>query len=180
MCNKYVFLGSHGTGKSSAASHLASILKRKDPSKNIGTIPENVREVTSMVGGKINTSDYQHLCMIDRIHRELRLQPLYHTLVIDRSALDPLVYGMSYQLKLKSEYFSLALNHMSSYDKVFFVRPNHYEDLIADDGFRDTDAVMRAEVDKQFEKMLGLWGGEYTELKTKEIFTFDYLKVIGE
>ena len=181
MCKKYVFVGSHGCGKSSAVSYLASLLKQNDPSKNVGVIHENVREISRVVGGKINTPNFQHLCMIDHVHKELSMAPLYDYLIIDRSALDTLVYGLSYGLKLNSEYFSLALNHMNTYDKVFFVRPDHYDSNIANDGFRDTDPIMRAEVDKQFDKMLRLWGGKFIEVRTREIFTFDYTKsTIGE
>jgi nicotinamide riboside kinase len=175
---KIVFVGSHGTGKSSAVSHLASLLKRDDPKKNIGVISENVREVARLVKSSVNTADFQKLCMIDHLHKELSNQHIYDILVIDRSALDTLVYGLVYELTLPAEYFSLALNHMSTYDKVFFVRPDTDNDKIADDGFRDTNPKTRMEVDKEFERLLALWGGEYVEVRTSDIFDFNYLKVL--
>lgn len=171
---KYCFTGSHGTGKSSAATFLAAILKKEHRSKSVKVIEENVREISNLFSGKINNPDFQRFCMIDHLHKELLAERVYDIIVCDRSAMDTLVYGLVYNITLPSEYFSLAMNHLHTFDHIFFVRPDDNNSEIANDGFRDTDQVIRNEVDKQFERMLNLWGGKYTIVKTKEIFDFPY------
>lgn len=175
---KFVFVGSHGTGKSSAATFLAAQLKQRDPSKSVKVIEENVREIARLVGNKLNTPEFQRLCMVDHIQKEVFNEMLYDIIVCDRTAIDTLVYGLVYRIPLPAEYYSLALNHLDSFTTVFFVRPDSDASQITDDGFRDTDAEMRKEVDLQFEKMLALWGGKVVVVKTSEVFNFDYLKHI--
>jgi len=177
---KIAFIGSHGTGKSSAASHLGAVLKQNNPAKSIKIIEENVREVSRLVGGKINTPEFQKLCMVQHLTQEFSAEQLYDVVICDRSAVDTLIYGLVYNLKLPSEYFSLAINHLNTFHKIYFVRPDSPGAYIANDNFRDTNIEIRAEVDKEFERLLKLWGGNYTELKTHEIFKFDYIKDIYE
>lgn len=179
-CEKYVFIGSHGTGKSSAATYLASILKQHNRSKSVKVIEENIREVSRIFLDKINTPSFQKLCMVDHLRNEFMSEQLYDLVVCDRTAIDTLVYGLVYDITLPAEYFSLAIDHLDSFEHVFFVRPDKFDTEIADDGFRDTDLIKRKEVDYQFEKMLKLWGGRYTEVKTSEIFDFPYIQKILE
>lgn len=176
MVKKYAFVGSHGTGKSSAATYLASVLKEKNRSKSVKVIEENVRELSKLFGDKINNHDFQRLCMVDHLTKELTAEQIYDIIVCDRTALDTLVYGLVYGIKLPSEYFSLAINHMSTFHHVFFVRPDKSNMEITNDGFRDTDIDMRNKVDEEFERMLKLWGGRYTEVRTNEIFDFPYIQ----
>ncbi len=178
MVKKYAFCGSHGTGKSSATSYLASILKQHNRTKSVKVIEENIREVSKLFGNKLNSPDFQRLAMIDHLHKELTAEQIYDIIVCDRSAIDTLVYGLVYHIELPSEYFSLAMNHLSTFDHIFFVRPDSLDAHIADDGYRDTNIDIRNEVDKQFERMLKLWGGKYTEVRTADIFTFPYLEAL--
>src|SRR5690606_8508605 len=103
---------------------------------------------------------------------------LYDIVVCDRTCLDTLVYGLAYEIALPGEYFSLALNHLNTFDHIFFIRPNSYKDSIINDNFRDTNVEMRNTVDKEFERVLKLWGGHYTEIKAKDVVQFDYIKAI--
>lgn len=177
---KYAFVGSHGTGKSSAVLHLGAKLKEHYRTKSVKVIEENVREVGKLFGNKLNNPEFQKLCMIDHIHKELTAERTYDTIVCDRSALDTLVYGLVYNIELPSEYFSLAMNHLNTCKHVYFIRPDDYSSPLADDGYRDTDINIRNEIDKQFERMLKLWGGPYTEIRAKDVYRFDYIEHIKE
>lgn len=173
---KYGFVGSHGTGKSSAATHLAAMLKQRNRDKSVKTLEENVREVSKIFGNKINTPEFQKLCMVDHLQKEFIAEQLYDMVVCDRTALDTLVYGLVYKISLPPEYFSLAINHLNSFTHIYFVRPDNTSSNIVNDGFRDTDIEIRNLVDQEFERLLKLWGGKYTEVKTSEIFDFPYIQ----
>lgn len=173
---KYGFVGSHGTGKSSAALHLAALLKLNNRDKSVKLLEENVREIANIFNNNLNNSNFQKLCMVDHLHKELTSEQLYDLVVCDRTTLDTLVYGMVYKVKLPPEYFSLALNNLNSFEKIFFVRPKNRDSGLSPDGFRDTNIELRNEVDLQFEKMLHLWGGKFEVVFSDEIFTYNYVK----
>lgn len=173
---KYVFCGSHGVGKSSASTYLNSLLKQHYRNKSVKVIEENVREVSKLFGDKLNNPDFQRLVMVDHIQKEITAEQIYDIIVCDRSAIDTLVYGMIYNIKLPPEYFSLAMNHLNTCTHIYFVRPDNEDSELANDGYRDTNKEIRNQVDKQFELMLKLWGGPYTEIRTKDIYTFNYIE----
>lgn len=179
MSQKYAFVGSHGTGKSSGASFLGSLLKKTFPKYSVKVIEENIREISPLFNNVLNTFEFQRIAMIDHLHKELIAEQIYNVVVCDRSALDTLVYGLCYGVKLPSEYFTLALHHMNTFNQVFFVRPDSQQSELANDGFRDTDVKQRNEVDGQFEKILKLWGGSFIEIRTSNIFSFPYLEHIN-
>lgn len=177
MSKKYVFVGSHGVGKSSASHYLAAVLKEYDRSKSVTVLDENVREIARLTKGELNNEAFQKLAFCDHLTKEFTAELLYDQIVCDRSCLDTLIYGIVYKVKLPGEYFSLALNHLNSFSHVFFVRPD--SDFIVNDNFRDTNLEIRNQVDEEFERMLALWGGKYTTITTKDVFKFDYIKHLG-
>lgn len=177
---KIAFVGSHGTGKSSGATFLASVLKKENREFSVKNIEENVRELAPLFGGKLNTYEFQRLAMIDHLHKELTAEQIYDIIVCDRAAIDTLIYGLTYGIKLPSEYFTLALHHMNTFNHVFFIRPDSSQSELTKDGFRDVDVKQRNEVDAEFEKILKLWGGNYTEVRSAQIYTFPYLEKINE
>lgn len=170
---KYTFVGTHSTGKSSGATYLAALLKQKFPGKSVKVIEENVRELSKLFDGKHNTPAFQKLVMSDHLTKELTACQIYDVVVCDRSSLDTLCYGFAYKIKLEPELFSLALNHMNTFDMVFFVRP---DGKAYDDGFRDTNEELRMKVDEVFDGFLHLWGGKWIEIRSSQIFTFPYLE----
>lgn len=176
---KIAVIGSHGTMKSSASNHIAALLKREFPLKSIKLLEENVREVARFFPNGINTTEFQKFCIVDRIHREFIAEQVYDVIVCDRTPTDTVVYGLSYSIPLPTEYFTIALNHLEDYDIVIFIRPDSKGQEVADDGFRDADRAKRDEVDAEFERLLKMCGGKYIEVRTSEVFTFDYLKALG-
>lgn len=171
---KYGFIGSHGTGKSSAATHLAAKLKQENRDKSVKVLEENVREISKLFNNKLNTPEFQKMCMVDHLQKEFLSEQLYDIIVCDRTALDTLVYGLMYGITLPPEYFSLALNHLNTFTHIYFIRPDLENATLVNDGFRDTDIKMRDLIDIEFERFLKMWGGKYTEVRTSEVFTFSY------
>lgn len=172
---KFAFIGSHGVGKSSAALQFASLVKSHDRSQSVKLIEENVREIAHLFDNKINNPLFQKLCMVDHLQKEFSAECIYDIIVCDRTAIDTLVYGLVYGIQFPSEYFSLALNHLSSFECLYFIRPDLKNNLLINDGFRDTDPVMQLKVDEMFERILKLWGGEYVEIRASEALAYNYL-----
>jgi len=178
MNNKYKIgvIGSHGTGKSTAATHLTSILKQSNPKKSVVCLEENVRRIAKFTDGKLNTIEFQKLAMADQLFRETSNEILHDIIITDRTLLDYLVYGVLERNSLPWEYFLLVRKHLKTFKKIYFIRPDSYEDKIANDHFRDTDLEYRKVVDKKFKTMLRYGKVAYTEIKSSEILTYDYLK----
>lgn len=173
---KLVFCGAHGTGKSTAATHLAALLKTANPRKSVVCLEENVRRIVKLTDGKLNTLEFQKLGIADQLFRETSSELLHDIVISDRTLLDYLVYGVVEGNSLPLEYFLLVRKHLKTFNKIYFVRPDSYDDKIANDGFRDIDLEFRKKVDKKFKVMLKYDKVNYTEIKSSEILTYDYLK----
>ena len=173
---KICFTGAHGIGKSTAATHLASLLKQNNRNKSVVCLEENVRRISKLTNGKLNTIEFQKLAIADQIFRETSNELLHDIVISDRTLLDYLVYGVLEGNSLPWEYFLLVRKHLKTFDKIYFVRPSSYEDKIANDHFRDTDLEYRKQVDKKFKIMLKYGKVHYTEIKSDGILSFDYLK----
>ena len=165
MANKILYIGAHGTGKSTAALAKAAEIKTSDRKLSVKVIEENVREIQRISKVDINTPSFQKLCFVDHLHKELLFDNLYDILICDRTCLDTLVYGLAAGIKLPPEYFSLAIRHLDTFSEIYFYRPKDRSKPLTDDGFRDLDLKFRDEVDSMFESVLKLWGGQYTEIR---------------
>lgn len=163
---KYAFVGSHGTGKSSAAHFLAAKLKKEDPTKSVKVLEESVREISKLVG--INNQDFQKLAILDSLYDQTLYNTSYNIIICDRIPLDYIVYADYYGVALEDIYYRLAFQNALEFDKIYFVRPD--DTPIADDGFRMTDLEVRNKIDAIFKKTLDESFVEYEEITTKEVF----------
>lgn len=168
--------GSHGIGKSTLGMHLSALLKQKDPRKSVVCLEENVRRIAKLTDGKLNTIEFQKLAIADQIFREISNEILHDIIITDRTLLDYLVYGVLCGNSLPWEYFLLVKKHLKTFDNIYFVRPDSYDQKIVNDHFRDTDLEFRKKVDKKFKVMLRYGKIDYTEIKSSQILTYDYLK----
>lgn len=173
---KICFTGAHGTGKSTCATHLASLLKQADPKKSVVLLEENVRRIVKLTDGKLNTIEFQKLAIADQLFRETSNELLHDIVITDRTLIDYLVYGILEGNSLPWEYFLLVRKHLKTFKKIYFIRPDSYEDKIANDGFRSMDSDFRKKVDKKFKQMLRYGKVEYIEIRSSEILTYNYLK----
>lgn len=173
---KVGFVGSHGTGKSTAATHLAALLKQHNPKKSVVCLEENVRKISKFTNGNLNSIEFQKLAIADQLYHETMNEILHDIIITDRTLLDYLVYGVLAGNSLSWEYFMLVRKHLKSFNKIYFIRSDNYNDKIANDGFRDIDLNYRKKIDKKFKIMLRYGKCDYTEIKSSEILTYDYLK----
>lgn len=165
-CRKIGFLGSHGTGKSSAAHFLAAKLKKEDPTKSVKVLEESVRETSKLVG--INNNSFQKLAILDSLYDQILYSSTYDIIICDRIPFDYTVYADHYGVFLELDYYRLAYNNAKDFDKIYFVRPDNTP--IANDGFRFTDIQDRNKIDELFKKTLEEYFIDYEELRTDDIF----------
>jgi len=163
---KYAFIGSHGTGKSSAAHFLAARLKREDPTKSVKVLEESVRETTKLVG--INNANFQKLAISESIYNQVFYSSVYDIVICDRIPLDYIIYAIHYGVVLPKPYYDIAIDNALEFDKIYFVRPDNTP--IANDGFRFTDLEERAKIDIEFQNLLSYSGIIFEELKTQDVF----------
>lgn len=173
---KIALIGTHGVGKSTASYYLTSLLKQNNPTKSIICLEENVRKIAKLTDGKLDDPRFPKLAISDQLFRELHSELIYDIIVTDRSLIDFLAYSKVLELNLEYDYKDLCINHMKTFDKIYLMRPEHKNSGIANDGFRDTNKKLRNSVDDMFQVLLELNQIKHTEIKTSEIFTFDYLK----
>lgn len=176
---KIAAIGTHGTGKSTLVSHLAALLKQKHRNKSVITLEENVRKIAKLTDNRLNTTLFQKLAISDQLYRELTTETIHDIIITDRTLLDYIIYGQVDGIKISDTYKTLAIEHMTTFDKVYFVRPDNLKSTIADDGFRDTNKTYRNQIDQEFETMILKHKISCSELKTNEILTHDYLEFLN-
>lgn len=163
---KYAYIGSHGTGKSSAAHFLAAKLKKENPTRSVKVIEESVRNIAKIAG--INNSNFQKLAILDSLYDQTLYSLTYNTIICDRLPFDYVIYAACHNVVLPPAYIKLAFDNITEFDKIFFVRPD--DTPIADDGFRFTDVKERNKIDSVFKEYLDILEVPYEEITTKEIF----------
>lgn len=163
---KYAFIGSHGTGKSSAAHFLAAKLKKEDPTKSIKVIEESVRITSKLVS--INNANFQKASILGNLYDQVIYKSVYDIVICDRIAFDYLVYGKHFNIELSDAYRDMCIENAKKFDKIYFVRPDNAP--IADDGFRFTDIEERNKIDLLFQDMLNYHEIPYEEIRTEDVF----------
>lgn len=171
--NKILITGTHGVGKSTLALHLTALLKNTYRDKNVGIIQENIRHISNICNGELNTSKFQRLCIADTITQETLKQDEYDFLVCDRTSFDCMIYGIYFNNPIPKELTEECYNNLKSFKKVFFIRPDNQP--IVNDGFRFTDPNIQKEIDLLFKKLLPI---PYIEITSKDICSFNYIEVL--
>lgn len=173
---KVCFSGSHGVGKSTASYYLTSLLKQKNPGKSVICLEENVRNIAQLTGGDLKNEDFPYLAITNQLFREFQAERLYDIVITDRSTLDFFAYSKFTEFTITETYKNLAINHMHSFNRIYFIRPDNEKSKIVDDGFRDIDKTFRNKIDEQFAELFHFNCFTMKEIKTAEILTYDYLK----
>lgn len=163
---KYAFVGSHGTGKSSAAHFLAAKLKKQNPTLSVKVLEESVRITNKLVG--MNNTSFQKLSILDSLYKQELFKSVYNVIICDRVSFDYIVYGEYFNIQLSEAYKELCIENIQSFDDVYLVRPDSTP--IASDGFRMTDTKQRDEIDILFYDMLNLYKVPFKEIRTGDVF----------
>jgi thymidylate kinase len=148
---KYACIGTHGVGKTTLSFLLASELKRRG--ENIYLLQEKVRKSPFPINGKMEAETALWACT-SHIEEELNAQAKgFSVLISDRSPYDTFIYstyfGLSHPLlKCLKE---CALNWLSTYDKIFWVRGDM---PLKGDGIRSEDLKFQQQIDLLFNEFL--------------------------
>jgi ATPase family associated with various cellular activities (AAA). len=146
---KIALTGSHGTGKTTLAWHLANKLDLPlivDRARDVAKKAE-IKHVWDLRQDKFRAAYFQCLVLIDRLSSEQKGA----SFISDRSTLDLLAYWQAYGLPENKAYQSLCL--ANPYDLLVYV-PIEFPP--AADGFRDTDPEFQREVDRRIRELLQL------------------------
>lgn len=136
---KIAFVGSHGTGKSTAVFEKATELKIQYPSKDIGIFVENARKSPFPINK--NTSVLSQLWIFtNQIQEEIVLGQQHDILVCDRSIFDAIAYTFWINEELASAMVELGKYYAYTYDKVYFktIKNNDY---LVYDGIRESSDI---------------------------------------
>ncbi len=164
---KIAITGTHGTGKTTLSYYLAGYYK------SLGKSVKIIQEVTRSCPFPINqrmTIEAAKWIYLEHTKKELEASK-NQVIIGDRSVYDSFAYSDYFKftddeflLKLKK----MAIDQLSSYDKLIFVRP----DLpIHEDGVRCSDNEFQKGVDSIFEK--NLKNKRCIEINSSQIFDME-------
>jgi len=137
--------GTHGTGKTGFALRMAAHLKSDHPGENVGILTEVARTCPLPIN-KETSELAQSWIFHGQLVREIELEARNEILICDRTILDSIAYSERAGFKAQAlMHLSIALDWMSSYDELYFLRPSIAP---ANDGFRDTDPDFQKDIDR--------------------------------
>jgi len=138
--------GTHGTGKSTTAYSLCSILKKKG--KNVVVLDELARESPFTINKEAKDTTHVWLAA-KQITKELEYSNIYEYIITDRSVLDAFAYGSvldtkdEWSFKYLENYLVAHIKHY--YKHLYILEPNAFNFNVVD-GVRDNDAQFRKDV----------------------------------
>jgi hypothetical protein len=127
---KIAFTGSHGVGKTTSVFELAHSKKLEFSNKRVGIFHENAAKAPKGLFNKSGTKESQLWIFTNQMQEEISMSYEYDILVCDRTVFDSIAYT---NIVLDSEklcdcMFALAMEHIASYDQIFFklIKNNNY------------------------------------------------------
>jgi len=125
---KIAFTGSHGTGKTTSMFNQAHISKIENPNLTVGVFYDNASLAPNGLFNKKSTNESQLWIFTNQMRNEIELSYIYDIIICDRTILDSVAYTgyMGYQ-RLYDKMFNLAIEHLSSYDMIYFKQIKHNE-----------------------------------------------------
>jgi thymidylate kinase len=157
--------GTHGTGKTTLTFCLA--MHYKQQGANVKIIQEVARSCPFPLNDKM-TRETALWIYHEHSKKELEAKKSHDIVICDRTVFDSFVYAESLGIKFFEYCESQAKDHLYSYDKLFFIRPDI---PLIEDGVRSNDLEFQMKVDKLFEIKLNDFN--YTEMKSSSIFHKD-------
>jgi thymidylate kinase len=161
---KIAIVGTHGTGKSTLSYLLASHYKKQG--KNVKIIQEVARTCPFPINHGM-TIDAAKWIYFEHARKELESIAKHEIVIGDRSVYDSFVYARYFNLcdDYLFDLNMIAYEHLSSYDKIIFVRPDI---PLHTDGTRSTDIEFQSGVDEIYSNVLE--NIDCIEVKSSQIF----------
>ena len=164
------FSGTHSTGKTTAFHEAAAALKRMHPNLRIGAVNELAERCPLKTLSAQNSSidlNGQRWMFSAQICAELEAIDKYDIIITDRTVIDMIAYTIVGGFApVARGMLKMVETHVGIYDNIFFMRASPRLKVV-DDGFRDTNEVLRLKVEKVllslYQKMgcrLDVWQGE--------------------
>jgi thymidylate kinase len=157
--------GTHGTGKTTLTFALA--MHYKHQGANVKIIQEVARSCPFPLNDKM-TRETALWIYHEHSKKELEARKDHDIVICDRTAFDSFVYAESLGIMFFEYAETQAKDHLYSYDKLFFIRPDI---PLIEDGIRSNDVEFQMKVDKLFEERL--YDFDYIEMKSSAIFDKD-------
>jgi len=152
---RIAFIGTQGSGKTTAVYSLAAGLK------TLGIHVKIISEAAENCPYEINknsTSESQEWMIVSQITNELTALATFPkgVIICDRTPFDSLVYSRYNNLILDDSLTQYALNYMKRYDIIFYQdsKGGHLDD----NGIRSTDKKFQTAIERRFELMLHTYG----------------------
>jgi thymidylate kinase len=152
--------GTHGTGKTTVAYSLCSIMKKKG--HNVVVMDELAREAPFDINRAAGDKTQIWLCC-KQITKELEYSEHYEYIITDRSVLDAYAYGLTLT---KNDWIFKHLEnylvaHIKTYYKSLFLLDPSAFTFNVEDGVRDTDPDFRLMVHNTLEDLFKKHNIEY-------------------
>jgi predicted ATPase len=135
---KIAFTGTQGTGKTTAVFDEAKAAKIAFPNKSVTVFHDNAARAPKGLYNKKGTEESQLWIFTNQLRTEIELANTYDIVICDRTVFDSISYTIWMGFtELADKMFSLAMYHISSYDKINFkqIKTNNY---LVDCEHRDT------------------------------------------
>lgn len=127
---KLAFTGSHGTGKTTSVFQLACSKKMEYNNKRVGIFHENAAKAPNGLFNKKGTKESQLWIFTNQMQEEISMSYEYDILICDRTVFDSIAYTKAIfdSNELCNKMFDLAMEHINSYDQIFFklIKNNDY------------------------------------------------------
>lgn len=152
MKEKIAFIGSHGTGKTTAAFKMAEDMKMKPEygSRSIGIIAEMARECPFPINREAD-EEAQTWIFTKQLITEIEMSRKYDVLICDRSVLDMAVYARCLGMeRLANRLIVFSEDHISTYTMFIFKTISSSNQFFINDGKRDMDPLFRKEVEDAY------------------------------
>mgnify|MGYP001265046967 CR=1 FL=1 len=144
---KIAFSGTHGVSKTTKVYELASVYKKLHPGKSVAVLTD-ISKYCPYEVNKDTTFKSQMWILNNMMDMENYLLDYNDILITDRTVMDCLAYTRKAGMKELSEILlNYCLNHMKTYDRIYFIRRSNVIPLVSEKSGRLDDVKFQEEIE---------------------------------